>query len=87
MLQWIFGMPLNESRGYTEDEVTFSRTMMSYWINFAKTGYVLYYKSKRKYMYLPICQLNRQIELKSIFGRIIAVRVMTIFLIIKSKYC
>ena len=36
--QWIFGMPINKSRGYTEDEVEFSKVMMTYWTNFAKTG-------------------------------------------------
>jgi len=37
-IQWIFGMPLNKSGSYTEEEKEFSRTIMSYWVNFAKTG-------------------------------------------------
>ena len=36
--QWVFGMALNESRRYTAQEVKFAKTIMSYWVNFAKTG-------------------------------------------------
>ena len=35
----VFGMPLNQSHTvYTEEERTFSRHIMTYWSNFAKTG-------------------------------------------------
>ena len=37
-LQWVFGMAMNSSRGYTHAEQQFARTIMSYWANFAKTG-------------------------------------------------
>lgn len=31
-------MPLNKTRDYTEQEKQLSKTIMSYWANFAKTG-------------------------------------------------
>ncbi|ESP00050.1 hypothetical protein LOTGIDRAFT_113227 [Lottia gigantea] len=34
----VFGLPLNESLGYTSAEVDFSKRVMTYWSNFAKTG-------------------------------------------------
>jgi carboxylesterase type B len=37
-VQWVFGMPLNKSQGYTKAEVEFSKAIMSYWANFAKNG-------------------------------------------------
>ncbi len=40
-INFIFGEPLDHSKGYTPEEVDLSRLMMSYWANFAKTGYVL----------------------------------------------
>ena len=36
--QWVFGMPLNASRGYTQREAEFSKNVMDFWTNFAKTG-------------------------------------------------
>ena len=37
-IAFIFGYPLNRSRGYDESEVRLSKKMMTYWANFAKTG-------------------------------------------------
>eukprot|EP00095_Tigriopus_kingsejongensis_P010296 maker-scaffold148_size310697-snap-gene-0.17 protein:Tk10296 transcript:maker-scaffold148_size310697-snap-gene-0.17-mRNA-1 annotation:"acetylcholinesterase 1" len=37
-IAFIFGEPLNENLDYTEEEKTFSRDIMTYWANFAKTG-------------------------------------------------
>ena len=38
---FVFGIPLNPSKDYKEDEVRLSKEMMAYWANFAKTGCVL----------------------------------------------
>ena len=38
LFQWLFGMPLNKSRGYTVEEEKFAKDLMSYWSNFAKYG-------------------------------------------------
>lgn len=35
---FIFGVPLNRSTNYNEDEIALSKRMMSLWANFAKTG-------------------------------------------------
>lgn len=37
-INFVFGEPLNKSYGYTEEEKIFSKKMMKYWSNFAKTG-------------------------------------------------
>ncbi|XP_046545497.1 cholinesterase 2-like [Haliotis rubra] len=37
-IELVFGLPLNASLGFDQDEATLSRTMMTYWTNFAKTG-------------------------------------------------
>uniref|UniRef100_A0A182P2K3 Acetylcholinesterase n=2 Tax=Pyretophorus TaxID=44537 RepID=A0A182P2K3_9DIPT len=37
-INYVFGEPLNPTLGYTEDEKDFSRKIMRYWSNFAKTG-------------------------------------------------
>ncbi|ELT99434.1 hypothetical protein CAPTEDRAFT_157584 [Capitella teleta] len=37
-IQWIFGMSLNTTRGYNNDEIQLSKVMMDYWVNFAKKG-------------------------------------------------
>ncbi|XP_076669783.1 acetylcholinesterase isoform X1 [Andrena cerasifolii] len=37
-ISYIFGEPLDPSRGYTEEEVNLSKRMMRYWANFAKSG-------------------------------------------------
>jgi len=37
-VQFVFGLPLNSSKGYEKIEVRLSKDMMSYWANFAKTG-------------------------------------------------
>lgn len=39
-IAFIFGDPLNKSRNYDAAEIRLSKRMMSYWANFAKTGYV-----------------------------------------------
>lgn len=38
-IAFIFGEPFNKSYGYSEEEKQLSREMMTYWSNFAKTGY------------------------------------------------
>ena len=37
-VSFIFGEPLNPKLGFTEKEKKFSRELMTYWSNFAKTG-------------------------------------------------
>ncbi|KAM4628420.1 cholinesterase-like [Polymixia lowei] len=37
-IEFVFGMPLNQSLGYTQTEVTMSRRFMKHWANFARTG-------------------------------------------------
>lgn len=37
-IAFIFGEPLNKTFGYSDEEIEFSKQMMSYWANFAKTG-------------------------------------------------
>ncbi|XP_059085955.1 acetylcholinesterase-like [Tigriopus californicus] len=37
-ISFIFGEPLNTNLNFTEEEKTFSRDVMTYWANFAKTG-------------------------------------------------
>lgn len=39
---YTFGHALNQSHSFTEEEKQLSRRMMTYWTNFAKTGYVLF---------------------------------------------
>ncbi len=38
MFQWVFGMPLNSTYEFSEQEKEFTRTIMSYWGNFVKYG-------------------------------------------------
>merc|ERR1712241_1000020 len=37
-IAFVFGFPLNRSRGYDEAEIRLAKKMMTYWANFAKTG-------------------------------------------------
>lgn len=37
-INYVFGEPLNSALGYQDDEKDFSRKIMRYWSNFAKTG-------------------------------------------------
>lgn len=37
-IEFIFGMPLNESLGYTKNEVNMTKKFMKHWANFARTG-------------------------------------------------
>ncbi|XP_046578529.1 cholinesterase-like [Haliotis rubra] len=37
-VEFVFGLVLDESLGCTEEEMELSRTMMTYWTNFAKSG-------------------------------------------------
>lgn len=37
-ISYIFGEPLDPTKGYTHEEVHLSKRMMKYWANFAKTG-------------------------------------------------
>jgi len=37
-INYVFGEPLDPSKGYTADEKRLSQRMMRYWANFAKTG-------------------------------------------------
>ena len=39
-IAFVFGQPLNLSLGYSKKEIELSRRIMTYWANFAKTGYV-----------------------------------------------
>ena len=38
LLQWVYGMPMNDSRGYSAEEKQLAKQIMSYWANFARTG-------------------------------------------------
>ncbi|XP_036393429.1 cholinesterase-like [Megalops cyprinoides] len=37
-IEFVFGMPLNRSLGYTKEEEAMSRKIMKHWANFARTG-------------------------------------------------
>ncbi|XP_041669150.1 acetylcholinesterase-like [Cheilinus undulatus] len=37
-IEFVFGMPLNASLGYTKDEVNMTKKFMKHWANFARTG-------------------------------------------------
>lgn len=37
-ISYVFGEPLDSSKGYRPDEVQLSKRIMRYWANFAKTG-------------------------------------------------
>ncbi|XP_036441524.1 cholinesterase-like [Colossoma macropomum] len=37
-IEFVFGIPQNSSRGYTDEEVAMSRRIMRHWANFAKSG-------------------------------------------------
>ncbi|XP_028818345.1 cholinesterase-like [Denticeps clupeoides] len=37
-IEFVFGLPLNRSLGYTDEEVAMSRKIMKHWANFARTG-------------------------------------------------
>lgn len=37
-ISYVFGEPLDPTKGYTPEEVNLSKKMMRYWANFAKTG-------------------------------------------------
>lgn len=37
-IQYVFGQPLNQTAEYSEEEKAFSRRIMRYWANFARTG-------------------------------------------------
>ena len=37
-IAFVFGFPLNRSRGYDKAEIRLSKKMMNFWANFAKTG-------------------------------------------------
>lgn len=41
-INYVFGEPLNPGLNYTDEEKGFSKKIMKYWTNFAKTGYVLF---------------------------------------------
>lgn len=55
-ISYVFGEPLNKSRGYHPDEVLLSKRMMKYWANFAKTGYVYFLLKVLKYNMLKILE-------------------------------
>lgn len=38
-IEFVFGMPLNASLGYTKKEVDMTKKFMKHWANFARTGY------------------------------------------------
>lgn len=37
-IEFVFGMPLNASLGYTKEEVNMTKKFMKHWANFAHTG-------------------------------------------------
>ena len=37
-IHFVFGQPLNKTYGYSEEEIRLSKKMMTFWVNFAKTG-------------------------------------------------
>ena len=37
-IEYVFGVPLNPSSNFTENEKNLSRRMMDYWTTFAKSG-------------------------------------------------
>lgn len=37
-INYVFGEPLDSTKGYTKEEIHLSKRMMRYWANFAKTG-------------------------------------------------
>jgi len=37
-IPFVFGVPLNETKGYSPDDIKMSKKMMTYWANFVKTG-------------------------------------------------
>ncbi|KAG7479557.1 acetylcholinesterase-like [Solea senegalensis] len=37
-IEFVFGMPLDASLGYTKNEVNITKTIMKHWTNFARTG-------------------------------------------------
>lgn len=37
-IEFVFGMPLNTSLGYTKNEVNMTKKFMKHWANFARTG-------------------------------------------------
>lgn len=37
-IPYVFGLPLNSTYGYTDDERKLTSKIMKYWTNFAKTG-------------------------------------------------
>lgn len=39
-ISYVFGEPLNPGKNFAPEEIEFSRSVMKYWANFAKTGYV-----------------------------------------------
>ena len=39
-IEFVFGLPLNPSLGYTQEEVSMSKRFMKYWATFARTGYL-----------------------------------------------
>lgn len=63
-IEFVFGLPLNASLGYTKEEVEMSKKFMRHWANFAKTGFVLtricllfcslYLSCQKKFCQLPI---------------------------------
>ncbi|XP_071093823.1 acetylcholinesterase-like [Haliotis cracherodii] len=66
-IQFVFGMPLNNTLGYTAEEMRFSQRIMSYWTNFAKSGnpngqgnrpWPKYTSSKREFLELVLREKN-----------------------------
>lgn len=39
-IEFVFGIPLDPSLGYTKNEVNMTKRFMKHWANFARTGYV-----------------------------------------------
>ncbi|KAK3096170.1 hypothetical protein FSP39_024002 [Pinctada imbricata] len=78
-IMFVFGEPLNNSKGYTHEERKLSKKMMEFWSNFAKTGnpnkspgksrsteWPLHTHTERLYLSLDTTYLQRQDKRMSI---------------------
>jgi acetylcholinesterase len=57
-INFVFGEPLNDTLGYTRDEVELSRRMMRYWANFARTGSVQRNGTSITLIYVSLCAIS-----------------------------
>ncbi len=57
-IEFTFGRPLTNPDNYNADEISFAHDVVTYWTNFAKTGYKIYYqelsaRAQRTTFFLP----------------------------------